>query len=245
MMRLMMSVVFHLEHAALILSSIANTSWTQATEDLISQGTSSTQISLGKRSRISMDSEEHTISGHGEAHVTASVGSNENLDHLDEDLLRSHESRAAGYMGLNSEVQWLSSVQRQTEHTGREPLKQSYGPPGKGPVAATARSDAFRERRSKAKDSSKQGSMPHITESTFYLDHESLNVDTTVDLYADPQHDVAERLFNCYYQTVHPSFPLVSQFVHSISCNASANPHPCIKGTRGFQWRVPQIPEIA
>jgi hypothetical protein len=171
-----------------------------------------------------MVSEDHTASGHGEVHVTASVGSNENLDHLDEDLLRSHESRAAGYIGQNSEVRWLSSVQRQTEHTGAEPSKQPYGPPGEGLEAVTARSDALHKRRSNTRADFRQASMPYITESTFYLDHESLNIHSIVDLYADPEPTVAERLFDCYYQTVHPSFPLVSQYKHTFSCQAWSDP---------------------
>jgi hypothetical protein len=215
-----MSVLSHPTDIALDSLSLADTTRMQANEDLISHRGGSPQAFLAKRSHMSMVSEEETVSGHGEAHVTASVGSNENLDHLDEDILRSHESRAAGYIGQNSEVRWLSSVQRQTEHTGTEPSKQPYGPPGEGQEAVTARSDALHKRRNNTKAHARQGSMPYISESTFYLDHESLDVNSIIDLYADPEPEVAERLFNCYYQTVHPSFPLVSQYVSCFPCNA-------------------------
>jgi hypothetical protein len=224
-----------------LLFSLAYTAWVQANDDLISHGKSST---LGKRSRMSKSPEDHVSSVHGEEHVTASVGSNENLDQLDEDLLRSHESRSTGYVGQNSEIRWLSSVQRQTEHTGADPMKQPYGPPGEGQNAINARSDALHERRDNARAYSRQGSMRHITESTFYLDHESLDMDTIVEPDADPEPDVAERLFDCYYQTVHPSYPLVSQSLHDLQHETSTDPYSYVQGARRFQRRIPQVSEI-
>ncbi|ORY00963.1 hypothetical protein BCR34DRAFT_101993 [Clohesyomyces aquaticus] len=63
--------------------------------------------SLGKRSRLGSMTTESSADApnrRGEADVSGSTGSNENLDLLDEDLLRSRESRATGYVGQNSEV---------------------------------------------------------------------------------------------------------------------------------------------
>lgn len=45
-----------------------------------------------------------------EAEVTGSVGSNNNLDLIDENLFQSHKSRATGFVGQNSEVQWFRSL---------------------------------------------------------------------------------------------------------------------------------------
>lgn len=183
---------------------------------MISHATSAS-LSLGKRSRKPSTSEEDDDSeAHGEAYVTASVGSNEDLDHLDEDLMRDRESRATGYVGLNSEVQWLRSAQRQTEKTGAEPYGQPHGPPGSTRNAASARSDALHDRRDNAKENSRQGSMEHMNDSTFYLDSDDIEMDIFVDPYEDPDPDVAERLFNCYFETVHPCFPLVSSL--TINC---------------------------
>jgi hypothetical protein len=177
-----------------------------------SHGTTPSVISLGKHPRP-----DETIVGSsstvqpGEALVTASVGSNEDLDHLDEDLTRTQQSRDTGYFGQNSEVQWLRSVQRQTEHPGAEPQGQPRGPPGSGRKAVGERSDALHQRRDDAKHNDRQGSMKHITDSTFYLDSESLDInDILVDPLDVPEPDHAERLFNCYMETVHSSFPLVS-----------------------------------
>lgn len=186
---------------------------TQAEDDLISQAPNPTFISLGKRGR--QESEENdadtSTSGtaHGEAHVAASAGSNEDLDNVDEDLMRSRGSRATGYVGQNSEVQWLRSAQRQIEHPGAEPHEQPHGPPGSGNTAVSARSAALHKRRDNARASSREGSMRHITDSTFYLDSEELDLDVVVDPNEDPHPEVAERLFKCYFETVHSSFPLV------------------------------------
>jgi hypothetical protein len=180
---------------------------------LISQASNPSLITLGKRSRQTSTSyDDQTVpvpdARHGEAYVTASVGSNEDLDNLDENLMRDSRSRATGYVGQNSEVQWLRSVQRQTEQFKGEYRPQPHGPPGSGENAANARSDALHERRHNNKDS-KQRSTRHVTDSTFYLDSEELDLDMIVDPNEDPHPDVAERLLRCYFETVHPSFPLV------------------------------------
>ena len=186
----------------------------QIEEDMVPQPHSAapSMYSLGKRSRKGSyeDYPDTETVRHGEAYVTASTGSNEDLDHLDEDLTRNRESRETGYVGQNSEVQWLRSVQRQTEYTGNEPHEQSHGPPGSGQQAIGERSEALRVRRQYAKDNDRQGSMTHVTDSTFYLDSHDIDVDMLVDPmdFPDPIH--AERLLDCYTSTVHPTFPLVS-----------------------------------
>jgi len=59
--------------------------------------------------------------------------------------------------------------------------------------------------------SSQLGSIPHIShvsESSFYLDSEDLEIDVVVDLYELPLPEIAQALFNYYTQTVHASFPI-------------------------------------
>lgn len=182
---------------------------------------------------------------HGEAHVTASAGSNENLDNLDENLMRDRGSRATGYVGQNSEVQWLRSVQRQSEQTGSDLRDQPYGPPGSSRDAISARSDALHKRRGIAKENSRQGSMKHITDSTFYLDSEDIEFDIIVDPNEDPEPDVAERLFNCYFETVHPSFPLVRQPMNLLQYNTITYFVFSLSGTCKFRRSISQVPGIA
>jgi hypothetical protein len=163
--------------------------------------------SSGKRIRQGSHSENPDTNNshpkHGEAHVTASVGSNEDLDFLDEDLLRTRESRETGYVGQNSEVQWLRTVQRQAESNESEPFGQTYGPPGTGETAANERSEALHERR-------RDGEAPrHVTDATFYLDSDNIELDIAVNPYELPDPEIAEQLLTCYMNTVHSSFPIV------------------------------------
>jgi hypothetical protein len=178
----------------------------QLEDDLVSQGTSSTPRSEGKRSHKTFISDEAKETGSlGEAHVSGSIGSNEELDHLNEDLMSSADTRAAGYYGKNSDVQWLNSVQRQTEHIGAELRDQPYGPPGSSNKSIRARSDALHERRKNAGAQPEQSS---IKDSTFYLDNEDIDLGF-VNPTEQPDPETAERLFGYYIKTVHSSYPLV------------------------------------
>ncbi|KAL6710500.1 hypothetical protein ACN47E_008548 [Coniothyrium glycines] len=177
-----------------------------AEEDLISLNPGVSIRSLGKRARKESSSEDNQYGDeHGEAHVTASVGSNENLDFLGEDLMRSREARATGYVGQNSEVQWLRSVQRQAQGGPTDPLRQKFGPPGSSHEAIEERSEALHDRRR----NSAQGRMGYVTDASFYLDSDDMEVDIAVDPYDIPDPDTAQRLFECYMSTVHGSFPVM------------------------------------
>lgn len=165
--------------------------------------------SLGKRARKPSTNESPERGSpppkHGEAHVTASVGSNEDLDYLDEDLLRNRESRQTGYVGQNSEVQWLRSIQRQSQNQEGEPFGLSYGPPGASDHDVDERSRALHQRRLE------NGSAPvrHVTDATFYLDSDNIDLDVVVNPYELPDPEIADQLLDCYMSTVHSSFPIV------------------------------------
>lgn len=163
--------------------------------------------SLGKRARrpsINASDQNGSSKKHGEAYVTASVGSNEDLDYLDEDLLRTRESRETGYVGQNSEVQWLRSVQRQAESNEKEPFGLPYGPPGTSDDAVNERSEALHQRRHESNSSTR-----HVTDATFYLDSDTIELDIAVNPYELPDPEIAEQLLECYMSTVHSSFPIV------------------------------------
>ncbi len=59
--------------------------------------------------------------------------------------------------------------------------------------------------------SSRQSSRIRVTDISFYLDSTKVFTDSFIDPYEFPDIEVAEKLFNCYTNTVHPFFPLVSQ----------------------------------
>ncbi|CAN9480850.1 unnamed protein product [Alternaria alternata] len=175
-------------------------------DDLVSSGSLQSVRIRGKRPRDhSPTRQDGNHSDHGEAFVTASVGSNEDLDFLDEDLMRDPHARETGYMGQNSEVQWLRSVQRQAERGNTDPRGQRYGPPGASTEAIDERSDALHERRQNARP----GSMHHITDATFYLDSDDIEIDIAVDPREMPSPEIAEKFFACYMDTVHDTFPLM------------------------------------
>lgn len=181
-----------------------------AEDDMLGPASAATSLKpIGKRARkpSAVDSPGwgSPSQKHGEAHVTASVGSNEDLDYLDEDLLRNRESRQTGYVGQNSEVQWLRSVQHHSQNQDGELFGLPYGPPGDSEHDIDARSKALHQRRLDS------GSAPvrHVTDATFYLDSDNIDLDVVVNPYELPDPEIAEKLLDCYMTTVHSSFPIV------------------------------------
>jgi hypothetical protein len=72
-------------------------------------------------------------------------------------------------------------------------------------MAADKRSHALQERWLHRK----HASMQNITDSTFYLDTEGLELAVAVDPHELPDFNIAEQLFNRYLDTIHSSFPLM------------------------------------
>ncbi|KAF2638297.1 hypothetical protein P280DRAFT_80590 [Massarina eburnea CBS 473.64] len=147
----------------------------------------------GKRSREASPSYEGKRErGLKEAEVSESVG-NDSLDLLDEDLLRSQESRATGFVGTNSSMQWMRSLKSQigSPDSSREVSMEVHNQP------SDSNEPIFRQ-------------VLQISDSTFYLDRNDIQLDDViVDPYELPKPDVTERLFNSYLKTVHASFPIL------------------------------------
>jgi hypothetical protein len=122
-------------------------------------------------------------------------------------LLRTREARQTGYVGQNSEVPWLRSVQRQSQSEHGERSGLPYGPPGSSMHDIDERARALHQRRQEA------GTAPirHVTDATFYLDSDNLDLDVLVDSYELPDVELAEKLLGCYMSTIHSSFPVVPQ----------------------------------
>ncbi|OCK81675.1 hypothetical protein K432DRAFT_294972 [Lepidopterella palustris CBS 459.81] len=184
----------------------------QAADDDRSIAASSTRRGSLKRLRSSDSSKEE----HGEAKVSADVGSNESLDLLDEDLNRDEQARATGFVGKNSELQWLRRLRLQLDCDEEDDSMphMPYGPPGNTDEAAALRIDAGRHRR----NSHAPDTIEHISGSTYFLDNDNIEVEFMVDPFEMPTPETAEKLFACYLETVHDSFPIlrkktfVSQF---------------------------------
>ncbi|KAF2476525.1 uncharacterized protein BDR25DRAFT_277719 [Lindgomyces ingoldianus] len=131
----------------------------------------------------------------GEALASAEVGSNEDLDLLDEDLLSSEQSRATGFIGKNSEIQWFRRLHHDVDRPAEDGDKYEgpYGPPGDNPNAAAQRPPS------------------QLSNFNFYLDDEKLETDSMVDPLELPPFAIAEKLFNCYMQSVQTSFPILAE----------------------------------
>lgn len=137
----------------------------------------------------------------GEARVSASVGSNEDLDFVQEDYFRENEAESTGYMGRNSQVQWLRALEAKVEQPEGEPPHMAYGPPGASTEAFDRRADVLRERQQRAHQSSSTGYY-------FYLDRNNIEIDIG-DPNILPSASTAERLFGYYKKAVHSPFKLI------------------------------------
>lgn len=146
----------------------------------------------------------------GESELSAEVGSNDETDVLDKDIVQNRASQATGFIGKSSELQWYRSLRQEIERheQGHEDPNSPYGPPGASAESSMQRIAAQRQRQ-------RQELNAPTSTSTFYLDGEGVEVDYTVDPYALPTTEVAQRLLELYMGSVQDVFPVLSQKVFS------------------------------
>lgn len=153
----------------------------------------------------------------GEANLSAEVGSSGEPDMIDEDAMQDEETRAAGFVGRASEVQWLRKLHETAISTPSEGGPR--GPPGDDYVAINDRLTALRERR----DGRPTPPLMPASKASFYLDDEVLEADMMVDPLEMPPFETAERLLHAYMDSAHNSFPIltrktfVNRFYHCTS----------------------------
>ncbi|KAI0576804.1 fungal specific transcription factor domain-containing protein [Pyrenophora tritici-repentis] len=145
----------------------------------------------------------------GEAFVSASVGSNEDLDFIQEDLLQNEDANnTAGYCGRNSQTQWLRALEAKVEQPEGEPSNMPYGPPGESGQAFNQRAEALRQRQQKAE---KKGIHQNsFTGYYFYLDHIHIDIDIE-NPHILPTAQTAIMLFDYYSQAVHRPFKILDE----------------------------------
>jgi hypothetical protein len=113
------------------------------------------------------------------------------LDRLDEDLHRDQRARATGFVGKNSEVQWLRTVAlAQAEQAAG--TMSAMAPPREYPYAAT--NDQFQ-----------------VDNFSYWCDGDGVDSieNFSVDPYTLPHSELADRLLGCYMLQVHDSFPIL------------------------------------
>lgn len=98
------------------------------------------------------------------------------------------ESRAAGFVGKSSELQWLRRLRQDVEHRGAVLSRESglYGPPGTDTEASSRRLEALRQRQR----SNSNARIP-LSSSTFHLEDQGVVIDYTVYPFELPLMDVA------------------------------------------------------
>ncbi|KAF2848752.1 C6 transcription factor-like protein [Plenodomus tracheiphilus IPT5] len=111
------------------------------------------------------------------------------LDLLDENLHENDRARATGFVGGNSEVQWLRAVA--SAHLRRTDDETT------GPSA---------QRRESCVPSCEQ-----VSSFSFWADGENVDLDIFIAPYDLPQPEVAERLLHCYMLKAHDSFPILAR----------------------------------
>jgi hypothetical protein len=137
-----------------------------------------------------------------EAHVSSSVGSNEDFDFLGEDALWGLGSNETGYMGRNSQIQWMRTLQRKLDQSGGEPSDMPYAAPRHSEGASSKRSDTPYERQKQS-----AGAGP-LSDYYFYLDNTDINIDSD-DPDVVPPVEIAIKLFESYQVAVHDPFRIL------------------------------------
>ncbi|KAL1794280.1 hypothetical protein ACET3X_007701 [Alternaria dauci] len=161
------------------------------------------------------DAPSTTSADGGEANVSVSVGSNEDLDFVQEDILRIEQADNTGYMGRNSQVQWLRALGTKIEHPEGESPDIPYGPPGADGDAFNQRAEALRERQHHSGDQQPPDN-DQFPGCYFYLDKSNIDIDIG-DPHVIPSADTAERLFEYYKVIVHSPFPILGDiFEHQL-----------------------------
>ncbi|GAB1203289.1 hypothetical protein APSETT445_001918 [Aspergillus pseudonomiae] len=115
---------------------------------------------------------------------SSSIGSLDAIDRVDEDVNRTPNSRATGYMGKNSEVTWMQRLRMETEQRVRkEPGRYEAEPKGEFALHSM----------------------------NYHLDDLDVSVPGPVQVYWIPPRPLADKLFEDYLETVHPFYPIISR----------------------------------
>ncbi|KAL5372128.1 hypothetical protein DPSP01_013742 [Paraphaeosphaeria sporulosa] len=120
----------------------------------------------------------------------------ESLDLVGEKLHETDQARATeGFLGPNSEVQWLRSFLRLEQGDSDVAISEQ------GSVANTAKNEG-------------------MNVVTFYLERKSIDSEIYVDPYELPTADVAKQLLHIYMEKVHDSFPILPRKLFQDQCQS-------------------------
>ncbi|KAL4993581.1 fungal-specific transcription factor domain-containing protein [Aspergillus recurvatus] len=144
------------------------------------------KIEIGKdfedeTTSIQSVSGENTRRASASSDSSASVGSLDEVDALTEDPNRNLESRAAGYIGKESEIAWMQKLNAEASKLDSESEQQS--PPIEEPIASIS----------------------------YHLDYLQIDDSLPVEPRLLPPKPWAARLMNIFFESIAPSFPLLNR----------------------------------
>lgn len=106
------------------------------------------------------------------------------MDYVEEDYHRNQQLHAFGYLGSHSEISWIRDLRREIDKA--TPLAETKAAsPGNGSKA--------------------------LTSVSYFLDDQDLLVDHGIAPYDRPSRTVGDKLIHLYFNTVHPTFPIVGR----------------------------------
>ncbi|KAL2871707.1 transcription factor domain-containing protein [Aspergillus lucknowensis] len=103
------------------------------------------------------------------------------IEYIQEDFHKNKALQAIGFMGGPSEMSWINELYQ------------------------------VLEKDTPFLDSEAANKSQSLTSVCYFLDDEELLLDASVDPYGRPPRDIADKLLDCYFFTVHPSFPIIAK----------------------------------
>lgn len=160
--------------------------------------------SLGKRTKqgSSSDEEDEKSLNSEDAQIPTLADADERSELL-EDSGHYRPTSGLGYLGSNSPVQWLQSLQNRIKPPGVETSGSSY--------RSSAASVETSDKRSNVHHAGQRTSVRsgHFEEFNFYLDNTSIDIEID-DLDVLPPAETAMKLLEMYQQAVHNPFRILS-----------------------------------
>ncbi|CAI7596154.1 unnamed protein product [Penicillium glandicola] len=128
---------------------------------------------------------------------SSSIGSLDAIDQVDEDLNRNEDTRAAGFFGKNSEVNWFRKLES--------------GVGMKSPQEQVSNSFYMETHRDPASTKQQQSLERQIPTSMmdYHLDSLEIPLIEPCDPFAVPSRELADRYFDAYLTNVHPTFSAI------------------------------------
>lgn len=127
-----------------------------------------------------------------ESDSNSSKGSLDAIDLVEEDLNRSERTRATGFFGKNSEIAWMQKLEAESMHRSGRTLHE-----------------VIQSQQLRAMGRERASPFVPLTMVSYHLDDLDIPQLDDVDKYVVPPRKLADRFFNAYMESFHPSFGAV------------------------------------